>query len=137
MAVRSWIVPLTLAAILIGPAVAEAFSSRKGGRVNPVTPQVFEVIPRDPVLGAEFWCAAGDYARRALGAPWAAPVYIYRGRSVSVTTGRRSAVQFTLDAGLAGNPEPGRYGSQNSLRRGDNMPVQRAANYCNELPLGF
>ena len=122
---------------LVFAGAASAFTSRDGSRVNPVSDTVFEVIPRAGGLGRNFWCSAGDYAHRALKAPWQAQLYISRGRGASETTNRRSAVQFTLQSNLAGSPAANSYGSVNSLARGDNMRVRDAFNFCNQLPAGF
>lgn len=116
---------------------ASAFTSRDGTRVNPLSEGRFEVVPRAGGVGRDYWCAAGDYAQRALKAPWAAQLYISRSRGPSETTNKRSAVQFTLRADLAGGPEKGDLGSVNSLARGDNMRVQEAFRYCSQLPTGF
>jgi hypothetical protein len=121
--------------VFAGPA--SAFTSRDGARVNPVSDAVFEVVPRGSGLGRNFWCSAGDYAHRALKAPWQAQLYIFRDRGPSETTSRRSAVQFTLQSSLVGSPAANSYASVNSLRRGDNMRVRDAFNFCNQLPAGF
>ncbi|AVO39549.1 hypothetical protein [Pukyongiella litopenaei] len=128
-----------LTAMLAGlvPLSALAFSAPHGARVNPVSNAVFEVVPRSSGNGPVFWCAAADYARRALGAPWTARIYIARGRGVSETTGRRSSVQFTLDPAAAGiQPMPPSV-SLNALRAGDNMSVQEANSYCHIPPRRF
>ncbi|MEP4037252.1 MULTISPECIES: hypothetical protein [unclassified Pseudophaeobacter] len=116
---------------------ASAFSARDGSRVNPVSDAVFEVVPKAGGLGRNYWCAAGDYAQRALKSPWEAHLYISRSRGASETTNRRSAVQFTLQPSLAGSPPTGAFGSVNALARGDNMRVRDAFNLCNQLPVGF
>jgi hypothetical protein len=114
-----------------------AFTSREGSRVNPVSDTVFEVVPLAGGSGRNFWCAAGDYAQRALKAPWEAHLYISRSHGLSETTNRRSAVQFTLQPALAGSPDKGVFASVNSLSRGNNMRVRDAFSLCNQLPVGF
>lgn len=128
---------ITLAFMGVAVSGANAFTARDGSRVNPVSDAVFEVIPSPGGLGRNYWCAAGDYAQRALKAPWEAQIYISRSRGASETTNRRSAVQFTLQPRLAGSPEKGIYSNVNALRRGDNMRVRNAFNLCNQLPVGF
>lgn len=134
---------VTIAVLIAGIAglatMAEAstFTARSGARVNPVNAAVFEVIPRGRSSGQAYWCAAGDYAQRALRAPWTATVYIARGMGQSVTTGRRSAVQFTLDPGAAGITPAASSLSLNSLKPGENMSVQQAYSYCNVPPSRF
>lgn len=120
------------------PGSASAFTSREGTRVNPVKDGVYEVVPRSGGHGRSYWCAAGDYAQRALKAPWDARIFVYRGLGASETSNRRSAVQFTLQAGLAGGgSDSGQTGSVNSLARGDSRLVRDAYAYCNQLPAGF
>lgn len=127
---------LALMPILL-PDPAQAFTGSRGTRVAPVDNVVFEVVPRSSGSGPVFWCGAADYARRALGAGWKDTIYIARGRGPSVTTGRRSAVQFTLDPGAAGiTPIPPSI-SLNALKVGDNMSVQQANTYCNLPPSRF
>jgi len=112
------------------PDTASAFSGRNGTKVAQVNKAVFEVVTRSSGSGPEFWCGAADYARRALGAGWKTEIYIARGRGVSVTTGRRSSVQFTITPDAAGvTPIPPTL-SLNSLKAGDHMSVQKANNYC-------
>lgn len=127
----------TLGFLGLAASGASAFTSREGSRVNPVSAAVFEVIPKAGGLGRNYWCAAGDYAQRALKAPWEAHLYISRARGASETTNRRSAVQFTLEPSLAGSPVKGDFASVNALRRGDNMRVRDAFNLCHQLPAGF
>lgn len=128
---------LTLGLLSLAGAEASAFTAREGSRVNPVSERVFEVVPKAGGLGRNFWCAAGDYAQRALKSSWQAHVYVSRARGNSETTHRRSAVQFTLDPALAGSPEKGAYRSVNALERSDNMRVRDAFNLCSQLPVGF
>ncbi|MCD9148643.1 hypothetical protein LRK71_12480 [Pseudophaeobacter sp. MA21411-1] len=118
-------------------APAEAFTSRDGSRVNPVSEAIFEVIPRSGGPGRLYWCGAGDYARRALKAPWQAPLTISRALAASKTTNRRSAVQFTLQPALVNGLDARPYGNVNGLARGDTMSVRDAFDLCNQLPVGF
>jgi len=115
--------------VLALPDSLAANASRHSIRVNPVYDGVFEVIPRSG-NGFLFWCGAADYAHRELRMPWSAKLHITRGLGPSETTGRRSAVQFTLDANLAATAPAGGYRSVNSLQAGDTMSVQRAFEYC-------
>ncbi|MFV0515722.1 MAG: hypothetical protein ACK5MY_19080 [Jhaorihella sp.] len=117
------------------PDPGNAFSGRRGTRVNPVDDAVFEVIARTAGSGADYWCGAGEYASRALNAAWTARIYIARGRGPSVTTGRKSAVQFTLDPGKAGVASAPPSFSLNTLRVGDSMSVQQARGHCPMQPV--
>jgi len=118
------------ALLIVAPTLADAFNGKRGTRVAPVNDAIFEVVGRASADGMDYWCGAADYARRALGAPWTARVFIAQGRAQSVTTNRKSAVQFTLNPGAAGTSSGSPSLSLNSLREGDNMTVQQAYSYC-------
>lgn len=113
---------------------AQAFTSRRGVRVNPVNSVVFEAVPRGGTHGSAYWCAAGDYAQRELRAPWDAQIYVARGLGPSETTNRRSAVQFTLDPAAAGVTPVKSY-RLNAFKPGEHMSVRQAFNYCMESPV--
>ena len=124
------------AAVLIGLAPqAQAFSSWNGYRVNQVDDFVFEVIPRGRSRTDDYWCSAADYARRVLGAGWKQRVYIVRGYGPSVTTGRKTAVQFTLQPEAAGVVPLDSGGIRSGLKPGDSMTVQRANGLCEPVPV--
>ncbi|UWQ93371.1 hypothetical protein K3727_13185 [Rhodobacteraceae bacterium M382] len=118
---------------------ASAFSTRDGARVNQVNDVVFEVIGRSTASSAQqFWCAASEYARRALNAGWTDRVYLVQGRGQSVTTNRRSAVQFTMSPQAAGiTPIENNSVRLNSLKPGESMSVQQANLYCSAIPDRF
>jgi len=120
------------------PASANSFfSSRNGARVLPLNSAVFEVVPRGSGRTNDIWCAAGDYAQRGVGAPWQARVYVVRGRGPSETTGRRTAVQFTLDPQAAGvTPLEGGV-FKTGFTPGDSMSVSQANGYCEPVPIRF
>lgn len=130
-------VVLLVGSLLLSATSASAFTSRLGAKVNPVNADVFEVVPKSGGIGQDYWCGAGDYARRELKAGWSDVVYISRGRGPSETTGKRSAVQFTMNAQVAGASPGASYKSDNSLERGEGMSVQSAFGYCNKLYSGF
>jgi hypothetical protein len=129
---RKLVVGAVLALLPAIPAdAATHFTGQRGARVAPVNKAVFEVVVRNTGAGPDYWCGASEYARRVLGAGWKTEVYIARGRGPSVTTNRRSAVQFTIDPGAAGvTPIPPQL-SLNSLKVGDHMSVQKGNSYCN------
>ena len=130
MTYKAFGVALILGAAIALPDIGDAFTSKRGARVNPVNDIVFEVVPRNSGSGEVIWCAAADYAQRELRAPWQARIYVVRGRGPSVTTGRRTAVQFTLDPTAAGVTPITPSLSLNSLQAGDNMTVQNGHTYC-------
>jgi len=117
------------------PIPAEAFTGRHGTRVNPMGDSSFEVIARTGGPVDEYWCGASDYARLVLGAPWTAQIYLLRGRGHSVTTGRRTAVQFTMDADAAPPEGQGQFQRYSLLNPGSHMSVQRAAGFCMISPV--
>lgn len=121
--------------ILCLPVPAEAFTGRRGTRVNPIATIGFEVIARTAGSSADYWCGAGEYAHRVVNAPWTTRIYVLRGRGPSVTTGRRSAVQFTLDPAAAGVvPQPQGL-IVDLLAPGYSMQVQLAVTYCEQPPV--
>lgn len=115
---------------------ADAFTSINGDRVNPINNVTFEVIPRGAGRNTDIWCSASQFARRALGASWSQRIYIVSGRGQSVTTNRRTAVQFTIDPQAAG-VTPLQGGIRFGLQPGDNMTVQTGEGYCGPAPIGF
>lgn len=128
---------MAAATITALPDPADAFTARNGVRVNPVNAAIFEVIPRGSGRTNDFWCAASEYARRALGAGWKTRVYIARGRGESVTTGRRTAVQFTIDPQAAGvTPLDGGLFTS-GLTVGDSMSLSQADGLCEPVPIRF
>ncbi|MEX0300909.1 MAG: hypothetical protein AB3N24_00665 [Leisingera sp.] len=116
------------------PATAvDAFTTSRGVRVLPVNDIVYEVVPRGASGTWNYWCAAAEYARRELGANWADRFYVVRGRDVSVTTGRRSSVQFTLYPERAGVPAKIGWLSL-GFQPGESMSVQQGYGYCQDKP---
>lgn len=118
------------------PGAAAAFNGKGGTQVAPVNNAVFEVVLRGNSRNAgAYWCGASDYARRALKAPWSAKVYVARSWGPSVTTGRKSAIQFTLDPAAAGIQPRSPSLSLNKMPVGDNMSIQQANMQCNLSPV--
>ncbi len=129
-------VPVALAAALLAlPIAAQAVPAGRNMHVNPVDSAVFEVIATTAAPGGDYWCGAADYARRVLGAPWIARIYIARGRGPSVTTQRRTAVQFTLQPEAAGVQPLDPVFVMNMMKPGDNMTVAHALSFCNQPPV--
>ncbi|MCL6284752.1 hypothetical protein M3P21_14540 [Ruegeria sp. 2012CJ41-6] len=102
--------------------------------INQVDSAVFEAIPRGAASTDRIWCAASEYAVRRLGADWRQKLYVERGYARSVTTGRPTSVQFTLDPKATGlqTKEPG-FGFQ----PGANVTVQLANTRCGQFPFGM
>lgn len=129
------IVTMALVPILAPINNAAAFSPRISTRVAQVTNAIFEVVPNGFGNGGVFWCGASEYARLTLGAGWKTKIYVARELGPSVTTGRRSAVQFTLDPAASGITPTGAYRSQNSFKKGESMSVQQAHLLCDQSPV--
>lgn len=123
------------ALILSFPDLAMAERVGRNMRAYPVDDAVFEVIARTAAASGAYWCGAADYAQRVLGAEWTAQIYVVRGRGPSVTTGRRTAVQFTLKAAALGTPPRDRLVVVDRLVPGDHMSVQMAKTHCDQIPL--
>lgn len=129
------LVPAAICALLLAlPVPAAAFSAKRNMRVNPVNDAVFEVVAPTAAGAGDYWCGAADYAYRALGAEWTARIYIVRGRGPSVTTGRRTAVQFTLSPQAAGVQPTRPVFAMNSMKPGDNKSVAHALTFCDQQP---
>lgn len=104
-----------------------------GYRTEPINSTDFEVIPRTRQDVDGYWCAAADFARRKLGAGWQQRIYVLRGYGPSVTTGRRTAVQFSLKPPSGGTPQQNS-GIISGFPPGYSMSVQGANAQCNVRP---
>ncbi|WP_298932696.1 hypothetical protein [uncultured Ruegeria sp.] len=126
------IVSATLAAFAFSiPATADA--APNGYRTEPINSTEFEVIPRARQDTDGYWCAAADFARRKLGAGWQQRIYVLRGYGPSVTTGRRTAVQFSLKPPAGGVPQQSSFITV-GFPVGYSMSVQGANGRCNIRP---
>jgi len=96
--------------------------------VNEVGPGVFEVIGRTGAAGPDYWCAAGDYAMRVLGAANDQRIYIARGRGAPESSGRTTSVQFSLDRPDGPDVKPALFLRMKTV--GDNMSAAMARSYC-------
>jgi len=88
----------------------------------------FEVISEVGAGAADYWCGAGDYVRRRLGARGTQRIYISRALGPSVARPGKSSVQFVL------TPPPGADTSTRlslSVKAvGDNLSAAMAQQYC-------
>ncbi len=116
----------TAALISVGASVASA--APNGFQTMGINATDFEVIPRARMDIDGYWCAAADFARRSLGAGWQQRIYVLRGYGPSVTTGRKTAVQFTLNA-PANAAQQGSI-SLSSFQPGESNSVQGANARC-------
>ncbi len=128
MVTMKQIISCTFAALFVLSSPVTASAARNGFQTEAINSTEFEVIPRARRDIDGYWCAAADFARRTLGAGWQQRIYVQRGYGPSVTTGRRTAVQFTLKM-------PANVGQQSSIsvgfKPGESMSVQGANGRCN------
>lgn len=115
---------------LLLPGLAHAWLADNLHVVNMVSETEFEVVGRSGSGGPEFWCAAGDFARRVLGASATQRIYLVRGPAPATTRNWNRAVLFSLvppqDADL-------RTGFVLSVTRvGDNVGTAAALQYCSD-----
>ncbi len=93
-------------------ASTSGFVTNTGVRVNPVNANVFEVVPKAGARGSSpFWCGAGQYARRALGAQDNARVHVVGGVGPGVTSTSPDTAQFSLLPAGQAEGATGRTGS--------------------------
>lgn len=125
------IVSCTVAAFIALSVPMTADAARNGYQTVAINSTDFEVIPRARRDADGYWCAAADFARRTLGAGWQQRIYVLRGYGPSVTTGRKTAVQFSLK-------QPADVQQQSSFsfgfQPGNSMSVQGANGRCNLRP---
>lgn len=111
---------------------AESSAAPNGYRTEQINSTDFEVIPRAQQFTDGYWCAAADFARRKLGLGWQDRIYVLRGYGPSVTTGRRTAVQFTIKEPSETPVQPSFVLS--SFAVGSSMSVQGANAKCDIRP---
>jgi len=101
---------------------------------DPERPETFRVISRAHGGPADYWCAAGDYARRKLGAGVTARVYVLRPPGPSPVAFGRHAYTFTTSppSDLVDGRRPGDRGRYSiSLDEpGYNLSVAHARGFC-------
>ena len=73
-----------------------AFATVNGARVYPVSDDVFEVTARPGNEINQFWCGAGDYASRVLGASNQDRVYVVGEAGPGTVVDSPNAMQFSL-----------------------------------------
>lgn len=115
-------------AIMIAATPSLAWRATNSHTVNPLSPTAFEVIGRGGISSVDYWCAAGDYARRVLDAPLHQRIYISRPRGHAETENAKSAVQFSLDPPADADLKPGLL--LTVTRPGDNLSAWGAWNLC-------
>ena len=123
---RSLLTAIGLALLMTAPSHANrAFLTQD---VAELDLGVIEVNGRLGDGAADYWCGAGDYARRYLSASGSERLYIWKAIGPSVTAPGKKAVQFAFRAPEGSNTSPGL--SLSVKTAGDNMTVSMAAQYC-------
>ncbi len=117
-----------LVLLMVLPQASLGWTARNSQTVVPLSDRSFEVLGQAGSGNTDYWCAAGEYARRVLGVANAQRLYVSRGRAEAETANRKSAVQFSLD------PPPNGDTSWRLLlsvtRVGENLSAIEASNYC-------
>ena len=121
---------LGVALITSVPGIALAWQADNRHIVNPVSDTVFEFVGKPGSGGPEFWCAAGDYARRAIGASATQRVYLVRGPAPALTRNWNRAVLFSLTQPQDVDLTPGY--TLSVTRVGENLVAATAQNYCSD-----
>ena len=122
-----WMMAIPLALAGFVPA-AEAAPFRAENRVTVTSAELGFDVRGDAGFGARgMWCAAADYARRALGVAGTERIYIAEARTPGL--GQRGPVRFTLDAGTLPRSEVFIVGSSLSTL-GANLSVDHAYSFC-------
>lgn len=126
---RVSLIPIALAAIIGGAAAAQAFEAQNRLLVVPLGSRDFEVIEARGEGARGIWCAAADYAKRALGRPGGSRVYVKTPRGPSVSGAGRIGVVFTTDpARLTVAPNKGYSVTVRTAGRG--LPLDHAYQFC-------
>lgn len=123
------------------PSHAPNYITDRDNRVlgDATAPGQFEVIARPGDAAPNLWCAAGEYADRALGQPMAERIYVVKTLSPSVRRPGTKSVFFTVRP-TADLPEPIRPPNDFSTtvsRPGESMTIGAATNMCRQLKPRF
>lgn len=128
---------MVCAGVLAGCGVEnDYFRTTRGERVYALEGGVFEVALMDQGYLPGYWCNAGNYARRALGAGWNDRVYVHRGLGPGVAANRKNTVLFTLTPPGAPQSE-GAIVRINAFKPGQNLTVRNAESQCRSDPFRF
>lgn len=128
--VRNFFIAATVAASIGLPSTASAFRALNSLDVNSEGPVTFEVIQSGGIGPGDAWCAAGDYALRALGAASNQRVYLIEGKHIARTEQRR---RYGYSFSLSAPPEAETIGQRLTLSLraiGDSLSVANARQYC-------
>lgn len=117
-----------LVLLMFCSGAASAWRAVNRQEVFPLSDGVFEVLSRRGAGPAQFWCAAGDYARRVLDTAAVQRIYIHRGIGPSRTRTDSTAVQFALIPPPVVDTSSGY--SLSLDRVGENLTSAAAHQYC-------
>lgn len=119
-----------------GSEYDNAFRAKNTLYVTPVDSVTFEVTQRPGNAPEDIWCAASDYARRALGQPWGARIYVARGRAPGPINGAE-AVKFTMDPVAEGITPSNPFFVLKKFEVGYNRSVTSADSDCRHFDARF
>jgi len=123
------------ASLILSPGLAHAYRSPTQNDVVQVSGSVWEVLARPGTSAANYWCSAGDFAIRQLGAQAVQRVFIWQPLGPSTTRPGTKSVQFSFSAPEGANTTPGY--SLSVKNAGDNLTAAAAQQYCfDRLPIG-
>lgn len=120
---------VVLGCIFVSPAFA--FEARNGVDVNPVSANSFEVIEGGDFGPRSVWCAAGEYARSALGQRGNTRIYVEGPRADSRTVPGRKGVVFSLVQSFEAPSGPTIL-SQTIRTAGSSLPLHHAMGFCRD-----
>ncbi|MCV6597699.1 MAG: hypothetical protein OIF40_11545 [Mangrovicoccus sp.] len=116
------------------PARQDAvFSAKNGFVVHPIGEGRFEVIARGSSAANGYFCAAGDYARRRLGAMPADRVIVVDPVGPAVNNPGGKSAKFTVVPSGTGSSSI----SPNVNRVGQSMSIAHARTLCDRSMPGF
>lgn len=115
-----------------GPMPENEFRGKYGTRVFTHADGRFEVAPETGAPRAAYWCAAGEYARRARGAALTDRVYVTRKMGPGELIDRKSTVTFSLEPTAQQGEQSWIYRGDR-FRPGDSQSVQAAEGRCSGL----
>ena len=124
---KTWMIGGLIGLFLV-PEVALAWRAWNRHEVLPVADGVFEVVSRVGSGPRQFWCGAGDYVYRKMGAPGVQRIYIHEAIGESVNRPGKKSVKFSLTPPLDVSTSPGYSLSVKAV--GDNLSAASAQQYC-------
>lgn len=114
--------------LAFAPAMAGAWWAINRHEVFVVSDGVFEVLNEVGSGAVDYWCGAGDYARRQLRAAATQRIYIWKAIGPSATHPGKKSVQFSFSAPEGASTSPGYSLSVKAV--GDNLTTAAAYQYC-------